>query len=378
MANGYFERGEIYQVRTDDGFGCETGIFRPGLIVSADAGNKTSPTVLAAYLTTKDHRDRLNYETYATGRRSFVLCNQIITVDKRRLGNMMGVLNQTEMREVDDRLEEVFDLGYTDEEALKEKDREIENRDAVIAEKEKEIAELKTRIAAEVAKAESVEMSYKVENAMWQKLYEKALNQLVDMKYTNDLFLKDHLGREDKKPVEKEAPVVEEAPVVNDPPVEDDRLDINRCTITALKNVGFSLAVARQITIRRPFTSVADLKGIPGLKASLFRVMEPKLRCVPIEEEPKDVVVVKDEPDPGYEVDPPQIPEETDEEPKKINVNTASAKEIAEFLGISENQAMCITGKRKREGLFTSLEQIIHPKRFSAGTLEKYRDKLEI
>lgn len=394
MANGYFERGEIYKVRMDYGVGAEEGAFRPGVIISSDRVNNTSGIILIAYMSRKAAgrpRAEFDVEVMATGIPSYVLCNQIAGVDKSRLMGIMGKLDYGEQKRVDDVLENVFDLGYVDDALIKEKDREISDRDALIAEKDKEIAELKARVAAEVAKTENVELSYKVENAMWQKLYEKALNQVVDMKYTNDLFLKNHLGREEvgapKAPpvVVNDPPVVKtpdppaEPPKTPEPEVEDTRPDINSCTITALKNVGFSLAVARQITTRRPYKSVADLKSVPGLKASLFRVMEPKLRCVPMEKEPEEKPPVVCEPDPGYEVDPPVIPEETDEQKvEKINVNTASAKEIAAHLGISENVAMAITGKRKREGLFTSLEQIVTPGRFTATALEKHRDKLTL
>ena len=374
MANGYFERGEIYQVRADDGFGCETGVFRPGIIVSNDLGNKTSPTVLVAYLTTKDHKERLNYETYATGRRSFVLCNQIITVDKRRLGSLMGVLNQAEMREVDDRLEEVFDLGYTDDTALKEKDREIEARDAVIAEKDAKIAALKALVAELKTTAENAELAFKVESAMWQKLYEKALNQVVDMKYTNDLFLKGHLGRDSEAPKPVEVPKVPEPPK---PPVEpvveveaDERLDINHCTITALRRLGFGLPMAKKIVDGRPYNAVSDLKNGLGMKATQYRIMEQKLRCTPIIKEPEKTT------------EPLDLSSEVELEapatPTKVNVNTASAKEIAEKTGMSMTVAYGIVGKRKREGAYKNLEDLLNPPRFTQNHLDRYRDNLEV
>ena len=128
MADGYFERGEVYQVRMDSGFGSEQGYFRPGLIVSNNQGNATSPTVNVAFLTTKVKPIGVNIEVGATGRQSWVLCNQIATVDKARLGSYMGILNSYEQAAVDEALETVFDLGYIDDKSIKEKEAEIADR----------------------------------------------------------------------------------------------------------------------------------------------------------------------------------------------------------------------------------------------------------
>jgi competence ComEA-like helix-hairpin-helix protein len=451
MANGYFERGEIYKVRMDYGVGAEEGAFRPGVIISSDRVNNTSGIILIAYMSRKAAgrpRAEFDVEVMATGIPSYVLCNQIAGVDKSRLMGIMGKLDYGEQKRVDDVLENVFDLGYVDDALIKEKDREISDRDALIAEKDKEIAELKARVAAEVAKTENLELSYKVEMAMWQKLYEKALNQVVDMKYTNDLFLKNHLGREEtpkappvvvndppKTPEKKielnsctltdlrqcgcteaQARLIKSHGVYSsvedllrvdgvtialfdtlkdklycdppaEPPVEDTRLDINSCTITALKNVGFSLAVARQITTRRPYKSVADLKSVPGLKASLFRVMEPKLCCVPMEKEPEEKPPVVCEPDPGYEVDPPVIPENEEPEQKpqtenlegKVNVNTVvSARQLTILTGMAGRSSNAIIRYRNEHGPFACLDDLLNVPEFGKVCMKRYRDKLTV
>ena len=351
MANGYFERGEVYWVRMDNGFGGEQGVGRPGLIVSCDASNSANETVTVAFLTTKYWPGKNRVQIEATGTTSYVIHNQLMTYDKSRLGKFIGVLNSAEQKAVDDVLEKYLDLGYVDDTALKEKDREIEARNAVIAEKDAEIAKLKARLLKEEEKAEKAELSYKVENAMWQKLYEKALNQVVDMKYTNDLFLKNHLDRNDEPPVEEP-----ESPKEPEPPA-DGRVDINSCTITSLKKIGFSLPMAKKIVDGRPYNAVTDLKNGFGIKATQYKIMEPKLKCTPIPEElPVEEAVVE-----------------------KVNVNTVtSALQLTQLSGMNQRSAQGILRYSKEHGPFVSLDDLLKVPEFGKTCLRRYGDKLEV
>lgn len=390
--DGYFERGEIYWVKMGMGVGSEMDVTRPGLIVSCNEMNMKSPTVLVAFTTTRSRHGASgnpwdNVSTLATGRESWVLCNQIQAVDKSRFATYLGTMNSADMQRVDDALEATFDLGYNDTAALTEKDREIEAREAVIAEKDAEIAALKAQIAANTVEQQSRDDSFTVEIAMWQRLYEKALNQVVDMKYTNDLFLKNHMGREEPAPtptVVVTPPVVEVAPVVEanpENPEDDGKVDVNHCTITALKKLGFSLPMARLIVSRRPYKTVEDLKSVPGMKSTQYRIMEPKLCCTPMAVEPEKIPLVNDEqPDPGYEVEPVEEPVvvAAEEPVRKVNVNTATAQEIRDATGMGLPACYAITGKRKRDGLFKSLDEIVIPGRVTESMLAKYRDKLEV
>jgi DNA uptake protein ComE-like DNA-binding protein/mRNA-degrading endonuclease toxin of MazEF toxin-antitoxin module len=364
MANGYFERGEIYWVSISDFGGNEVGGTRPGLIVSTDKLN-TSGQVLVAYLTTSN-KDRCEWcvPVDATGRHSFVKCDTLMTIQTNRLRGLAGTLNSLEQKLVDDVLEDVFDLGYADDTAIKEKESEIAGLNLLLQEVKTEVAGVK----AEISKRDEEIAALKMEIEIWQKCYGRCMDMLVDVKVNADLSRRTAAPKVEEPPVE---PVIEE-PKQPEPPKEEPklavpeqetRLDINSCTATALKKIGFSLALARKIVESRPFSSVEDIKRINGLKSSMFKIMEPKLCCVPVKVEEVPEPVVKQEADPVFE---------------KINVNTASAKELSEALGLSMNACFAITGKRKREGLFTSLEQIVVPKRFSEGMLEKYRHLLEV
>lgn len=377
MANGYFERGEIYKVRMDYGVGVEEGAFRPGLIVSNSKMNGGSGMVLVAYLSRKSIgrvRTDFDVQVEATGITSYVLCNQIAGIDKSRLMGYMGTLNAVEQKAVDDVLENIFDLGYVDDTAIKEKESEIADLNLLVNEARAETATVK----AEIAKRDEEIASLKMEIEMWQKCYGRCMDMLVDVKVNADV------QRRTVTPpvVGTDAAVIPEPPVEEpkqpEPPVEpvieepkEERLDINSCTATALKKIGFSLAIARKIVESRPFSSVEDIKRVNGLKSSLFRVVEPKLCCVPVKEEPvvtpkveqPEATTVKQEVDPGFE---------------KLNLNTATAMELHKVCGIPQTTAYSITGYRNKNGPFQSVEDLLKVKQVAKSKFSQYREFLEV
>lgn len=358
MANGYFERGEIYQIRMDSGFGSEQGYFRPGLVVSNNHGNETSSTINVAFMTTKLKPIGINIETMATGRQSWILCNQIATVDKARISSYMGILNSYEQAAVDEALENVFDLGYIDDKAIKEKEAEIADREVIIGDLRNEVAGVKS----EIGKKDEEIASLKMEIEMWQKCYGRCMDMLVDTKVNGDLQRRTAV----EPVVVVKAPVAQpvEEPVEEPPvePVEVERLDINHCTATALKKIGFSMAVARRIVENRPFKSVDDLKNMNGVKSTLFKILEPKLCCKPV------IVSALVDEDPGYE----------EEVVTKVNVNTAHAKEIHEVSGIPLSACYCITKYRKDNGLFEKIDDLLKVKQIYPGTIARCGKFLEV
>lgn len=392
MANGYFERGEIYWVKFGDSMGSEVMAGRPGVIISSDKGNNSSPCVCVAMMTTQQKNLSINVYTCVNGTRRWVLCNQILTVDKTRLNRYEGKLSPREMKELDDALEEVFDLGYTDEAALKAKDSEIADLGV-------QINDLKTEMAgaaAEVSKRDEEIASLKMEIEMWQKCYGRCMDMLVDVKVNADLrrrtvtppAAKALFEQPPVEPVDPPEPPKQPDPPKDPEPVEeqDNRLDVNNCTATALKKIGFSLAMARKIVEARPFKSVEDLKRVNGLKGSQYRIMEPKLRCNPMVAKPVEpkVEFVKDE-DPGYEVEQTVVVEETPVEPvvaeepvKKVDINTATAQEINEITGIHISTCHSIVGYRTKNGPYKKLEDLLSAHGVYPGTLEKCWDKITI
>ena len=101
------KRGEIYYADLSPVVGSEQGGIRPVLIVQNDVGNKYSPTVIAAAITSRTTKNALpthifvNASTCGLTRDSIVLLEQMRTLDKRRLRERMGALDAPSMLEID-------------------------------------------------------------------------------------------------------------------------------------------------------------------------------------------------------------------------------------------------------------------------------------
>ena len=101
------KRGDIFYADLSPVIGSEQGGLRPVLIIQNDVGNKYSPTVIAAAITSKTGKAKLptHIDIYAeaTGliKDSVILLEQIRTLDKRRLKEKTGHLSPAKMSEVD-------------------------------------------------------------------------------------------------------------------------------------------------------------------------------------------------------------------------------------------------------------------------------------
>ena len=100
-------RGEIYYADLSPVVGSEQGGMRPVLIVQNDVGNRYSPMVIAAAITSQQNKARLpthieiEARTYGLTKNSVVLLEQVRTLDKRRLRERMGCLDEKAMQRVD-------------------------------------------------------------------------------------------------------------------------------------------------------------------------------------------------------------------------------------------------------------------------------------
>ena len=110
-------RGDIYYADLSPVVGSEQGGIRPVLIIQNNVGNRHSPTVIAAAITSQINKARLpthielNARTYGLSRDSVVLLEQVRTLDKRRLKERMGHLDDSLMRQVDSAISVSFGLG---------------------------------------------------------------------------------------------------------------------------------------------------------------------------------------------------------------------------------------------------------------------------
>ncbi|MBR5540470.1 MAG: type II toxin-antitoxin system PemK/MazF family toxin [Clostridia bacterium] len=109
-------RGDIYYADLSPVVGSEQGGTRPVLIVQNDVGNRHSPNVIAAAITSQKDKARLpthiqvNTEGSGLTRDSVVLLEQIRTIDKKRLREHMGRLDDSAMVRIDHALQISFGL----------------------------------------------------------------------------------------------------------------------------------------------------------------------------------------------------------------------------------------------------------------------------
>lgn len=104
------ERGEVYYLRSDESYGWEMANGRPCLIISSNNMINIAPTVTVAYLTTSPRNFEDKVELDTPRRKSWVRCDQIYTVDKTRLTEIMCKLTDWEMDDVDKKLMDVLGL----------------------------------------------------------------------------------------------------------------------------------------------------------------------------------------------------------------------------------------------------------------------------
>ena len=110
------KRGDIYYADLSPVVGSEQGGMRPVLIVQNDTGNKHSPTVIAAAITSPTGKARLpthielDAQSVGLSRNSVILLEQIRTIDKSRLRERMGKLDDTTMTKVDNAIAVSFGL----------------------------------------------------------------------------------------------------------------------------------------------------------------------------------------------------------------------------------------------------------------------------
>jgi len=113
--NNNIRRGDIFYADLSPVVGSEQGGVRPVLIVQNDVGNRYSPTVIAAAITSQTGKTRLPTHIQVQtdsglAKSSIVLLEQIRTLDKRRLKDRMGHLDDATMTLVNDALSVSFGL----------------------------------------------------------------------------------------------------------------------------------------------------------------------------------------------------------------------------------------------------------------------------
>lgn len=111
------KRGDIFYADLSPVIGSEQGGVRPILIVQNDVGNKYSPTVIAAAITSQINKAKLpthieiDSKEYGLTKDSVILLEQIRTIDKRRLREKIGHLDSERMKSVNEAIFVSFGLS---------------------------------------------------------------------------------------------------------------------------------------------------------------------------------------------------------------------------------------------------------------------------
>lgn len=110
------KRGELYYADLSPVIGSEQGGVRPILILQNNIGNKYSPTVIAAAITSKINKAKIpthieiSAKDYGLVKDSVILLEQIRTLDKTRIQEKIGVLDKSKIKNVNNAL--LISLGF--------------------------------------------------------------------------------------------------------------------------------------------------------------------------------------------------------------------------------------------------------------------------
>ncbi len=110
------KRGDLFYADLSPVVGSEQGGIRPVLVVQNDVGNKYSPTIIAAAVTSQINKAKMpthieiSAETYGLVKDSVILMEQIRTIDKKRLKEKIGHADEELMERVNKALSVSFAL----------------------------------------------------------------------------------------------------------------------------------------------------------------------------------------------------------------------------------------------------------------------------
>lgn len=216
-----FRRGGVYWIRSRDEWdGSAAPLGRPAMVVSSDFGNDHSDMLLVAFCTTGGRLMSCNVPISCTEKASLVMCNKVAMIEKDRVGNKLGHASEEEMKKVDEALGMVFGLKL-----------HKSDMDAKLDEMKSQIAGLEEELLAK-----------RVEVAMVEKMYDKALEMLAGVHLTKDL----------QSPVRKKTEVV--APkvprIVEDEPEVDEEIEKRTVVRENDGKVNMNTAPAQEIRNR--------------------------------------------------------------------------------------------------------------------------------
>ena len=251
MEERKIRRGEVWFIRRDNSIGHEISTPRPAVVLSSRDTVMDYPLVVVAFMTTTPKEDLgVAVKLTTPHRDSWVLCHQLFSIDESRLLSIMCKLSDMEMAAIDEALGEVLNLPIASDSERQKK-----------YELEKEVESQRLKIAT------------------LEKLYERSLDQYVDLRLKVDADARltpkkvEVVESVKKKVVEKREPVV----VIEEPV----KVNVNTCKWQALVRVGISKTVAFSVTGTRKklghFDTLEDLLLCDRFKQSHLDRFRDKL-----------------------------------------------------------------------------------------------------
>lgn len=194
-------RGDIFYVhKPAPTTGSEQDAGRPAIIVSNDIGNKHSSNVEVVFLTTQEKKPLPTHVNIICKVPSTALCEQVFTVSKDRLSDLIRTCTASEMKEIDNALMISLGLGavgFSDAEAeakvcelqckLKEAEKQIEDNNAYIDSLQNTIDSLKAPKENEPTKADDINVAVNYatilgERNIYKTMYEQLLEKVMSQK----------------------------------------------------------------------------------------------------------------------------------------------------------------------------------------------------
>lgn len=288
-----YHRGEVWYVDLNDTVAIKN-MGRPAVIVSIDEMEELYGQVTVAYLTTNGSGEsRWNVPIQSMRRKSWVRCNNIQVLETKYLRDYRVTLTDAEMETVE--------------------------------------AGIRVALGLE-SQSQDVDYEVQVERDMYKRLYEAALSKLIDKKLETDTQTEPRIETKKQKQKPKREP-------------EPEKIDVNSCTETDLKNIGLKPDVCVSIINGRPYSTVDDLRRVPGMTQIMFGII-------------KNRVVAN--------------------QPGKVNINVATADEIEEVLGIGHITCQRIVQYRNKNGPYQKPEDIMVLKRISEKRMKQIAGLIQV
>lgn len=318
-----FERGQVYYLRDRDSWGHEQSLGRPVIILNAFDDYNDRTVANCMLMTSREKPAGISVNLSSTDRVSWALCNQIMTVDVRRFGTYMCTLNSREMGQIGECLKVVFGLKESEPRVVEE--------------------EVFEDIPVEVD-----EIQAKVESELYQKLYTKAMADLVEARYKLDeLQIKyDRIGRGSQ-------PKINEVHRDEGISVDLDKLKKNMQTPNAEMTGEFVEPVGRDDAVP------ASLGKCSGGKTLTRKEIEKLLIAKGLGDKMRVGAA---------SVNP---------NAKVTNVNDATLEDF-QAIGIGYYTARAIIAYRNKNGFFERFEDLLNVRGFGPGSALVFGPYLEV